>query len=143
MSIPVPVNASLLVAVSPEIIVAFVSAPPNWVTPLVVFNPLFAVVAETHFGILGVPELYSRSLSVVLKISNPVAGLVIASRSVVAILGIKSPLFVEVMSSAAEELGVRVPIPTLPFCAIVVLTVKSVTKTRGCSKCFIIGLNLD
>jgi hypothetical protein len=49
---------------------------------------------------------------VVLKITRPVAGVPMAFRSVVVILGGKNPFVVEVISNAAEVLGFVVPIPT-------------------------------
>jgi hypothetical protein len=46
------------------------------------------------------------------KTSRPVAGLVIATRCAVVSLGISIPLFDELISRAAELLGVVVPMPT-------------------------------
>jgi hypothetical protein len=56
--------------------------------------------------------LISKLLVVVLKITKPVAGLLIRSLSLVVILGGKKPLLVLLTSNCADAAGV-VPIPTL------------------------------
>jgi hypothetical protein len=59
----------------------------------------------------------------VLKITRPVAGEVIALRSVVVILGGKKPLVVDDTSSLAEACGEEVPTPTCAW--VKVATIKS------------------
>jgi hypothetical protein len=59
-------------------------------------------------------DLYSKLFVVVLNITRPAAGLLIASRSVVVIRGGKNPLVVEVTSNCDDGfmLAVDTPIPT-------------------------------
>ena len=75
------------------------------------------VLRDTH----SVLDLYSKLFVVVLNITNPVAGVLIASRSVVVIRGGKNPFVVEVTSNCAEGcmLAVETPIPTWALVVVV------------------------
>jgi hypothetical protein len=98
---------------------------PNGIKPDVTLvkpvPPLATATVPVTFAALSVGTtsltqaeevLISKPLVVVLKITNPVAGLAIASRSVVVIRGGKNPWVVELTSSLAEAAGLLVPIPT-------------------------------
>jgi hypothetical protein len=87
------------------------------VAPLVVEDPDIAPmdVGVTVVSITQpVLDLYSKLFVVILNITNPEAGLLIASRSVVVIRGGKKPFVVEVTSNCAEGaiLAVATPMPT-------------------------------
>ena len=66
--------------------------------------------ASTHL----VPSYICLVFVVVLNNSNPVAGLLIASRWVLVMRGINAPLVVLLTSNSADADGLDVPMPTLP-----------------------------
>jgi hypothetical protein len=73
--------------------------------------------------------LISKLLVVVLKMIRPVAGLAMASRSVVVKRGGNNPLVVLLTSSCAEAAGLFVPIPTCACISTVVSKKRQVEKT--------------
>jgi hypothetical protein len=81
-----------------------------------------AGLSETQAALFRISKL----LVVVLKMTKPVAGVVMAFLSVVVILGGNNPFEVLLKSNRADAAGEVVPIPT--FCAILVIVMAKKTK---------------
>jgi hypothetical protein len=117
----VPATAVLPFAAVTVNLFVLTATSPDTANPDAVIVP---VVSEVH----PVLDLNSKPLVVVLKMTKPVAGVPMAFRSVVVILGGKNPFVVELTSSIAEASAV-LPSALIPTdCAIVANVVKIASK---------------
>ena len=82
-------------------------------------------------------DLYSKLFVVVLKITNPDAGVVIESRWDVVIRGGKNPFVVEVTSNCADGFMSAVDTP-IPTCALVVVVMANAMISNDARNVFFI-----